>query len=53
MNMSDCYRIGALEVLFLSFSDLRFLRIYRYFWNLLSYLDLWLFIGFIEFRDDL
>ena len=43
---SDYYRIGALGVLFLSFSNLRILCFYRYSRDLLCYLDLWLFIGF-------
>ena len=51
-SRGDCYRIGALGVLFHSFSDSRFLCFYRYFRNLLCYLDLWLFIGFMEFKDD-
>ena len=51
-DMSDCYRIGALEVLFLSFSDFQFLCFYHYFRDLLCYLDSWLFIEFIECGDD-
>uniref|UniRef100_A0A0D3CBB9 Uncharacterized protein n=1 Tax=Brassica oleracea var. oleracea TaxID=109376 RepID=A0A0D3CBB9_BRAOL len=39
-SRSDCYRAGALGVLFLSFSDLRILCFYRYFRDLLCYLDL-------------
>ncbi|CAN7104127.1 unnamed protein product, partial [Brassica rapa subsp. narinosa] len=45
-SRSDCYRIGALGVLFLSFSNLRILCFYRYSRDLLCYLNLWLFIGF-------
>ncbi|CAN6887288.1 unnamed protein product [Brassica oleracea] len=45
-SRSDCYRAGALGVLFLSFSDLQILCFYRYFRDLLCYLNLWIFIGF-------
>ena len=55
-NMSDCYQVGDLGVLFISFSDLQFLCFYRYFGIYLFYWNygvwrLFMRVNKCEFQD--